>query len=87
MTTLALHLNDETDQKLEAAAAAQHISKTLLLETIVEGYFGANRQNETTSGKEVLSTHERLQEFCGIGTEGPGDLATNPIHLEDFGKV
>jgi hypothetical protein len=32
------------------------------------------------------SLHELMQDFCGIMTDGPPDLATNPKYFDGFGE-
>jgi hypothetical protein len=32
------------------------------------------------------SLHDLMQDFCGIMTEGPPDLATNPKYFDGFGE-
>jgi hypothetical protein len=80
MTTISLKLPEALVARLEAEARSRQKSKSAIIrEYLEQGLNGAQR------GKRP-SFYERARDLCGVGHSGVQDLATNPKHLEGFGK-
>lgn len=80
MTTISLKLPETLVARLEAEARSRKKSKSAIIRDYLEqGLNGSPR------GKRP-SFYEQAQDLCGTGHSGVSDLATNPEHLEGFGK-
>ena len=80
MTTISLKLPEALVARLEAEARSRQKSKSAIIRDYLEqGLNGVQR------GKRS-SFYELAQDLCGTGRSGILDLATNPKHLEDFGR-
>ena len=80
MTTISLKLPEALVARLEAEARNRQKSKSAIIrEYLEQGLSGAQRGRRP-------SFYEQAQDLCGIGHSGVSDLATNPKHLEGFGK-
>jgi len=76
MKMLSLKLPPGLSVKLERAAQQRGESKSELVRAALEQYLKAERP---------ISALELAGDLVGRG-EGPGDLSTNPKHMEGFGK-
>jgi plasmid stability protein len=80
MITFSLKLPEALVARLEAEARSRQKSKSAIIrEYLEQGLNGARR------GKRP-SFYELAQDLCGAGHSGVPDLATNPKHMEGFGK-
>ena len=80
MITFSLKLPETLVARLEAEARGRQKSKSAIIrEYLEQGLNGARH------GKRP-SFYELAQDLCGAGHSGVPDLATNPKHLEGFGK-
>lgn len=78
MKTLTIKLPGDMKARLELEARQSGKSVSALIrESIVE---------RLRAGDAETSLYERTQDLCGAGASGVSDLATNPEHLEGFGK-
>ena len=79
MTTISLKLPEPMAERLDAEARARRKSKSALVRELIEsGLSGA-------AGKGHVSFHALAKDRAGR-FRGPRDLATNPKHLEGFGR-
>jgi metal-responsive CopG/Arc/MetJ family transcriptional regulator len=76
MKMLTLKLPPGLSAKLERAALQRGESKSELVRAALEQYLKAERP---------MSALELAGDLAGCG-EGPGDLSTNPKHMEGFGE-
>jgi len=76
MKTLSLKLPPSLSVKLERAAKQRNQSKSEVARAALEQFL---------SGERPLSALELAGDLVGCG-EGPGDLSTNPKHMEGFGE-
>lgn len=82
MKTLTVKLPDELAVRLEKRAKRLGVSKSALLrESLERDLAGKNGTVE-----EEPSMYELTKDDCGCVDSGVTDLATNPEHMEDFGR-
>ena len=80
MKTVSLKLPAQLDARLSSIARRRGgIGKSALIREAVERFV------EAESGARAGSLLESLEDLSGT-VEGPADLATNPKHLEGFGR-
>lgn len=82
MNTLTIKIPEHLANELLAASAAEHVSKSALVRRALEAYL-AQRKADTP----FVSALDRAGDLVGCFAGGPPDLASNPAHLADFGKV
>lgn len=80
MKTIALQLPDALAAKLSATARKRRTSKSVLVREAIEAYF-ANAALAPSESFTALAG-----DLIGSLNAGPGDLAHNPQHLEDYGR-
>ena len=79
MKTLSLKIPETLEGDLLAYARERGVSKSEVVREALKKLFGRERP---TSRKSALALVEDL-----VGSlEGPEDLASNPAHLEGFGR-
>jgi metal-responsive CopG/Arc/MetJ family transcriptional regulator len=76
MKTLSLKLPPSLSVRLERAAKQRGQSKSEVVRAALEQFL---------NGERPLSALELAGDLVGCG-EGPGDLSTNPKHMEGFGE-
>lgn len=80
MPTISLKLPEVLAARLEAEARSRQKSKSAIIrEYLEQGLNGVQ-------GDKRPSFYERARDLCGAGHSGVSDLATNPQHMEGFGK-
>ncbi len=79
MTTLSLKLPRPLAARLEDRARAHQKPKSALVREFIE-------QGLQAGSGEGVSFHELAKAKCGVARSGIRDLATNPKHLENFGR-
>lgn len=79
MTTISIKLPEALAQRLEAAARQRQRPKSGLVRDFIE-----RGLLEKPCGSP--SFHDLAQTYCGSGRSGLRDLATNPAHLQDYGR-
>jgi hypothetical protein len=82
MNTLTIKIPATLESELTAASAAEHTSKSALVRRALETYIAQRK-----SSAPVASALDKAGDLVGCFAGGPGDLASNPAHLADFGKV
>ena len=79
MKTISIKLPEALAQRLDAAARQRQKPKSGLVRDFIE----RGLLNEPGGSP---SFHDLAQTHCGSGNSGLRDLATNPKHLEDYGR-
>jgi Arc/MetJ-type ribon-helix-helix transcriptional regulator len=80
MTTISLKIPEELVSRMDAMARSKRTSRSALLREALE------EKLKTMSRKTPLSLYEQSADLCGKGKSGLRDLASNPKHLEGFGR-
>jgi hypothetical protein len=81
--TLTLKLPQSLAEALLRASQREQISKSELVRRAVAAHLGRGQRN---AGAEP-SLLDRADDLVGCFSGGPRDLASNPRHMEGFGKV
>jgi Arc/MetJ-type ribon-helix-helix transcriptional regulator len=81
MNTLTVKIPSSLELALAEASAQQHLSKSELVRRALEAYL---RQRAAGSG--FISALDQAGDLVGCFAGGPRDLASNPKHLEGFGR-
>ncbi len=81
MNTMTIKLPSELEDAIARASAQEHVSKSALVRRALEAYL-AQRKSATP----FVSALDKAGDLVGCFEGGPGDLATNPAHMADFGK-
>jgi len=82
MNTLTIKIPARLESEILAASAAEHLSKSELVRRALQTYL-----SQRHSGAPFVSALDKAGDLVGCFEGGPGDLASNPAHLADFGKV
>jgi len=82
MTTLTIKISAAMEREIEQATQREHLTKSELVRRALAAYIA----RQAGAGKFV-SALEQAGDLVGCFEGGPGDLATNPVHMDDFGKV
>lgn len=80
MTTISLKIPDELVSRMDAVARSKRTSRSALLREALEEKLRA------LDRKSPPSLFDQSSDLCGMADSGIGDLASNPSHLEGFGK-
>ena len=80
MKTISVKLPDALRVRLEAEAARRGVSLGAVVREAAETYV------VKSPIQKKLSLYERSKDLCGCIRSGLGDLATNPKHLEGYGR-
>ncbi len=80
LTTITCKIPEKLDLELEAVAGKRGVSKSAVVREAIEANLVEQRK------RIKLSAYDVMKEACGIVTGGPRDLATNPKHMEGFGR-
>jgi hypothetical protein len=81
MKPLTIKVTDELDQDISRAARRQRITKSELLRRAAVQYLVAEK-----SSAPFRSASELAGSLIGSIRGAPPDLASNPEHMEDYGK-
>lgn len=81
MKTISVKLPDELAIRLEKRAKRLGVSKSAILRDSVEKTL---QQGDTV--EEEPSAYDLMKDGFGCVNSGVGDLATNPKHMEGFGR-
>lgn len=82
MKTMTVKLPDELAVRLEKRARRLGVSKSALLRGSLERDLGG----EKGVVEEEPSAYDLMKDGCGCVDSGVTDLATNPKHMERFGR-
>lgn len=79
-TTLSLKIPKDLKSRLEDEARRRGKSKSLLVREALEASLSQKQK------KRPLSVYDQIHDLIPKTGSGIGDLATNPKHMEGFGK-
>lgn len=79
MTTISLKLPAVLATRLKSHAATLQKNKSVLVREFIE-------RGLSETDRRSPSFHELAADKCGIGRSRLPDLATNPRHLDDYGR-
>ncbi|WP_156373074.1 CopG family transcriptional regulator [Pseudorhodoferax sp. Leaf267] len=83
MNTLTIKISPVLEQQLLEAADRAHLSKSELVRRALAAYVA-----RPADGTEpFVSALDRAGDLVGCFEGGPADLASNPRHLDGFGRV
>ena len=77
MKTLTLRIDESLDSWLSGEAKRLGRTKSELARQALLEQRGREKR---------LSLHDRMKDVCGIIRSAPRDFATNPKHMEGFGR-
>jgi Ribbon-helix-helix protein, copG family len=80
MKTLSLKLPDSLASQIAAIARKRQLSKSAVIREALEAYvFNGGH-------KKFLTLYDVAPHVIGCVSGGPGDLASNPKHMEGYGR-
>jgi len=82
MSTLTIKLSPELAQDITRASAQEHLSKSELVRRALVAYV-----NQREGNSAIRSALDQAGDLVGCFSGGPADLASNPRHLDEFGRV
>lgn len=82
MKTVTVKLPDELAIRVEKRAMRLGVSKSALLRDSLERSLGG----DAGAVEEEPSAYDLMKDGFGCVESGVGDLATNPKHMEGFGR-
>ena len=82
MHTIAIKIPPRLEAEIIEASAQEHLSKSELIRRALEIYLMQRK-----SGTPFVSALDQAGDLVGCFSGGPSDLASNPAHLNDFGRV
>lgn len=82
MNTISIKLDDKLERKLLALSRRERVSKSELVRRALHAY-GAEHEHSAP----VPSALSKAGDLVGCLKGAPSDLASNPEHLADFGRV
>ena len=82
MHTLTIKIPAQLESALIRASQREHLSKSELVRRALAAYV-----NQRHADVPAASALEQAGDLVGCFFGGPSDLASNPVHLEGFGKV
>jgi predicted transcriptional regulator len=77
MTTVSLKLSDDLAARLDALAARRGVSRSQVMREALEALVHGRKRGAVVADLAA----DLMGRF-----EGPGDLSSNPEHLEGFGR-
>ncbi len=84
MNTLTLKLPAALDEALAEASRRAQISKSELVRRAVASWLV---QQQNAAAAATPSALDLAGDLVGCFTGGPADLASNPAHMDGFGRV
>jgi Ribbon-helix-helix protein, copG family len=81
MNTLTIKLPEDLDTELQLASQRNKVSKSELVRRAIAAYIGP-----TGAQGQPASALSLAADLVGCFSGGPGDLATNPKYMDDFGR-
>ena len=85
MKTITIKVPDFLNDTLDAAAADKKVTKSAIVRDLLIHALPA--KGALTSRKRTRpSLHDRLKKYQGAGGSGLKDLASNPKHMEGYGR-
>lgn len=83
MNTLTLKISPALEKQLLEAAQRAHLSKSELVRRALAAYV----TRPADGAKLFVSALDQAGDLAGCFEGGPSDLASNPRHLDGFGRV
>ncbi|MFT4099995.1 MAG: CopG family transcriptional regulator [Burkholderiaceae bacterium] len=83
MNTLTVKISPALEQKLLEAARHARLSKSELVRRALAAYVA----RPADGAESFVSALDQAGELVGCFEGGPPDLASNPRHLDGFGRV
>jgi hypothetical protein len=80
MTVITCKIPEHLDRRLEKAASERGLPKSTIVRKALETELGSVELDDPPS------LYERMRDGLGCVASGIGDLATNPKHLEGYGR-
>lgn len=81
MNAMTIKLPPDLDLAVQKAALRQRIAKSELVRRALTVYL-----REVPEDRPFVSAFDLAPHLAGCLDGGPGDLATNPVHMEGFGE-
>ncbi len=82
MNTISIKISEPLEQTLARLSQRERVSKSELIRRALHAY-AAQRD----SAAPAQSALDLAGDLVGCFAGGPNDLASNPIHLAEFGRV
>ena len=82
MNTLTIKIPPSLEQELVRLSEQEQLSKSELVRRALVAYIGQRR-----AAAPFVSALEQAGDLVGCFHGGPGDLSSNPRHLDDFGQA
>lgn len=79
MRLISLKLPESLASELDHVARGRNVSRSKVIREAVADYLGRTR------GPRALSVLDLAGDLVG-SVDGPGDLATNPAHMDGYGN-
>lgn len=83
MNSLTVKIPPALEQKMIEASIGEQITKSELVRRALLAYVARNYGDKT----KFISARDQAGDLVGCFSGGPTDLATNPKHMDGFGKV
>lgn len=82
MSTLTIKIPPQLEQEIVLASEREHLSKSELVRRALVAYI--SQRNAAVPTRSAL---EQAGDLVGCFSGGPSDLSSNPLYLDDFGRV
>lgn len=79
MTTITCKIPENLNAELEAAARRRRVGKSQIVREVLE------QGLKQRKAAKAVTAYDLVRDICGT-LRGPGDLTTNPRHMEGFGE-
>jgi hypothetical protein len=85
MKTITIKLPDFLNDTLDAVAADRKVTKSAIVRDLLVQALPAKVALSSRKSTRP-SLHDRLKKYQGAGGSGVKDLASNPKHMEGYGR-
>jgi len=82
MNTLSIKLPPELERDLDEASRRERTTRSEIVRRALAAYVN----QPPRARRAFVSALEQAGDLVGCFEGGPGDLSTNPLHLEEFGR-
>ena len=79
-------LSDDLHRRVKAEAALRGRKFKELVEEALRKLLASPDPGEADKPADQPSFHDLMKDCCGIVADAPADYATNPKHMEGFGR-
>lgn len=80
MAIITCKISENLNAEIGAVAQKRGVSKSVVVREAIEANLAEQKK------RAGLSAYDAMKGACGIMKRGPRDLATNPSHMEGFGR-